>query len=138
VPFGEYLPFRKYLYAWLKGVGYFDAEFSAGGKSSLLETDGIKIAPAVCFESTFPFLVSSRVRQGADIILTVTNDAWFKGSSAPQSHFNAGIMRAIENHKYFIMAGNTGISAVIDPSGKVVGKIDQNRRGILTVKIPLP
>lgn len=137
VPFGEYLPFRKLLYPLLKGVGYYDGEFSANKDSLPIEADRLKIAAAICFESTFPSLIRNRVNKDSDFILVLTNDAWFGDSAAPYYHINTGVFRAIENRKYFIQVGNTGVSAVIDPYGRVLRKTEVNRRDILTFEIPL-
>ncbi|MEA3493791.1 MAG: apolipoprotein N-acyltransferase [Candidatus Margulisiibacteriota bacterium] len=138
VPFSEYLPFRKLLYPLLKGVGYYDGEFSANKDPQAIEAKRIKIAAAICFESTFPSLIRKRVENNSDFILVLTNDAWFGDSSAPYYHINTGVFRAIENRKYFIQVGNSGVSAVIDPYGRILRRTDVNRRGILTFEIPLP
>jgi len=138
VPFGEYLPFRPLLYPFLKYVGYYDQEFSSNPQPLLIEVEGVKFGIVICFESTFPDLIRKRVKQGADLILTVTNDAWFGDSSAPYFHLNTGIFRAIENRKYFVQVANTGISAVIDPYGRILEKTMLNQQKILVFEIPLP
>jgi len=137
VPFGEYLPGRPALYPLLKSVGYYDAEFNIGSEVKPLLASGAKIAAAICFESTFPYLIRKRVAKDSDFILTVTNDAWFGNSAVPYSHLNAGIFRAIENRKYFVQVGNTGISAVIDPYGRILKKSKVGEKTILRFEIPL-
>lgn len=137
VPFGEYLPFRKLLFPILKGVGYYDSQFVAGPELKLLKVKGLRVATAVCFESTFPSLIKERAAKGADFILLVTNDAWFADSAAPYFHLNAGIFRAIENRKYFVQVSNTGISAVIDPYGRVIEKTDLDLPQIIIFEMPL-
>jgi len=137
VPFGEYLPFRKILYPVLRGVGYYDSEFAGNPNPRAIRAGNLNIATAVCFESTFPELIKKRVNKNSDFILIVTNDAWFGDSAALEQHLNAGILRAVENRKYFIQAGNTGISAVIDPFGRVLKRTGVNQREILTFEIPL-
>ena len=137
VPFGEYLPFRKILYPVLKGVGYYDSEFAGNPETEVIKAKNLNIATAVCFESTFPDLIRKRVKKDSDFILVVTNDAWFGSSAALEQHLNAGILRAIENRRYLIQAGNTGISAVVDPFGRVLKKTKINQQEILTFEIPL-
>lgn len=137
VPFGEYLPFRKILYPILKGVGFYEAEFSSNPDPNLIRVGDLKIAAAVCFESTFPGLIRQRVKKDSDFILLVTNDAWFGNSSALYFHLNTGVFRAIENRKYFVQVGNTGLSAVIDPYGRILKKTKLNQQEILTFEIPL-
>ena len=130
VPFGEYLPFKAILLPLLKPTGYFEGDFEFGSYSGPLSAAGYKIAPAICFESTFPGLMKKRARD-ADFILTITNDGWFGDSAAPYQHLENGIFRAIENRKYFVQVGNTGISAVIDPYGRVLKRTKLNERAVL-------
>ncbi|MFH2033218.1 MAG: apolipoprotein N-acyltransferase [Candidatus Margulisiibacteriota bacterium] len=132
VPFGEYLPFRPLLYPLLQGTGFFASEFSQGERARELPSiAGVNIGPAICFESTLPFLMKERARQGADILLTLTNDAWFFDSSAPFEHIDNGIFRAVENRKYFIQCANTGISAVIDPYGRVLTSSEMGKEQVV-------
>jgi len=137
VPFGEYLPFRSILFPLLKGVGYYDSEYSSNPKPQGLTAAGARIAAAVCFESTLPQVIRQRVKEDSDFILLVTNDSWFGNSSALYDHLNCDVFRAIENRKYFIQVGNTGISAIIDPHGRILKRSKVNQREILTFKIPL-
>jgi apolipoprotein N-acyltransferase len=137
VPFGEYLPFRRLLFPLLKNVGYYDNEFTSNRRPQQLTAAGARIAAAVCFESTLPELIRARVRPDSDFILLLTNDAWFADSAALDLHLNTGIFRAIENRKYFVQVGNTGISAVIDPFGRVLKRTKVNQREILYFEVPL-
>lgn len=139
VPFGEYLPLRFLFYPILKSTDFFSADFDFGPKEArLIEINGIKIGAVICFESTFVAPLKDRVKKGASLLLTVTNDAWFGSSSAAYEHLNCGIFRAVENRKYFIQTGNTGISAIIDPYGRILAKTNLNERRALTFKVPLP
>jgi apolipoprotein N-acyltransferase len=138
VPFGEFLPFRPLLFPILRYVGYYDNEFTPNPDSRNIRIASFEAATAICFESTFPAFIRERVAEGADFILIVTNDGWFNDSDAPYQHLDQGIMRAVENRKYFIQAANTGLSAVIDPYGRVVARSRMNERTVLTSKITLP
>lgn len=137
VPFGEYLPFRAVLFPLLKRVGYYDSEFTSDPYAEPISAGGLKIAAAICFESTFPQLIRKRVKPDSAFILLVTNDAWFGNSAALYFHLNTGIFRAIENRRYFFQVGNTGVTAVIDPFGRVLKKTAANRDEILIFEIPL-
>lgn len=121
MPFGEYLPFRAILYPLLRGTGYFDQDQSPNHRPVSLQAGSCRIGTMICFESLFSGIAAERAKD-ADLLLTVTNDAWFGNSSAAQQHIIAGSFRAIENRKYFIQAANNGISALIDPWGRVVAK----------------
>ncbi len=138
VPFGEYLPFRFILYPMLKNTGFFVKDFSKGEKNLPIEINGIKFGTLICFESTFPLKAKQRVRDGADILLILTNDAWFGNSSSPYEHFDNAIFRAIENNIYTIQAANSGISGVIDPQGRIIKKLPLNSRGFFVFEVPLP
>jgi apolipoprotein N-acyltransferase len=136
VPFGEYLPFRWVLYPFLKTTGFFDGDFSAAPKVSPIVINGVPVGAAVCFESTFTGTMRERAK-GTKFLLTVTNDGWFGDSAAASQHLDAGVFRAIENRQYFIQAANTGISALIDPNGRVLKRSQLNKREILTFEVPL-
>ncbi|MBI5701696.1 apolipoprotein N-acyltransferase [Candidatus Saganbacteria bacterium] len=138
VTFGEYLPFRPILYPFLKMTNYFDNDFYPGPEKRPIKVLGINFGALICFESTFPEMARQKVKEGADILLVVTNDAWFYDSSAPYEHFNQAIFRAIENRRSVIQCANTGISGFIDPYGRVLKKLKLNERGYLTFQIPLP
>jgi len=136
VPFGEYLPFKPLLYPLLKSIGYYESEF-ASGKTKGLKIGRHNVAASICFESVFPDKMRELAKKKSEFILLVTNDGWFGDSSILPYHINCGIFRAIENRKYFVQASNTGITAVIDPWGRVVQKLKPHSRGILFTKIPL-
>ncbi len=119
VPFGEYVPGRR---IWESlGVG--------GLMSSLLPMDltaGTSDSPIggigapICFESTFAAGSRDLVRNGATLLVTVTNDAWFVGSSELPTHFAFGVFRAVETRRWFVQAANGGISGIVGPDGRVV------------------
>ncbi|MCX5751538.1 MAG: apolipoprotein N-acyltransferase [Candidatus Saganbacteria bacterium] len=131
VPFGEYLPFRPLLFPLLSKTGFLEGDYIPGRDFDLLQAEGVKIGGAICFESTFPGLIRKRVVKGAEVILVITNDAWFFNSEAPYQHLQAGVLRAVENRRYFIQSANTGISAIIDPWGRVVKQTQLNEQTIL-------
>ena len=76
----------------------------------------------ICYEGVFPSITNDTVRRGAEVLVNITNDAWFGKSSAPYQHFASYIFRAVETDRYVLRAANTGISAVIDPRGRDMRK----------------
>ncbi|MCP4022477.1 MAG: apolipoprotein N-acyltransferase [Desulfobacteraceae bacterium] len=120
VPFGEYVPFGKYL----KFLGKLTAQvgdFSPGkGRFKPLVFNKHSTGVLICFEILFPSISSAFVKNGATILTTVTNDAWFGRTSAPLHHFSISVFRAIENRRTVVRAANTGISGFIDPEGKIL------------------
>jgi len=135
VPFGEYIPFSKYLP--LKKITHGMVDYTPGKREILyLEPLNLYIQPLVCYESIF----SEEVRVSnseADLMVNITNDAWYGKSSGPYQHFQISRMRAIENGLPMIRAGNNGISAIIDPVGRVLKKLDLDQIGIIDGLIPL-
>jgi apolipoprotein N-acyltransferase len=136
VPFAEYSPIRfKFLeeiFEYMKGIDFSPGE---GQKLLTFQKNGkrpMKIVSLICFESVFPNYVSSFVNKGGNVIVNITNDGWFGKTSAPYQHFEMARIRAIENNVYLIRAANTGISAIINPVGKIKSKLNLNTEGVLT------
>jgi apolipoprotein N-acyltransferase len=123
VPFGEYVPFQKLLFFAGKVVPEI-SDFTAGETHTLFPLNGRKFAVNICFEVVFPQLSRTFVRNGATLLTTITNDAWFGKSCAPYQHFAMAVMRAIENRRYLVRAANTGISGIVDPYGRVLQRTD--------------
>jgi apolipoprotein N-acyltransferase len=129
VPFGEYVPLRKTLFFAHKlthTVGTF--EFGTSDRPLI---GRLRYGPAICYEIVFPQIVRAQVLHGAEVLVTITNDAWYDGTSAPQQHLNQARLRAVETDRYVLRAGTTGISALIDPTGRIVDELPMNRQGIV-------
>lgn len=129
VPFGEYVPLRKVLFfaeKLVRAVG----EFEFGTNDQPLR-GRFAYGPAICYEVVFPQIAKRQVNNGADVLVTITNDAWYDGTSAPRQHLDQARLRAIENDRYLLRAGTTGISAVIDPSGRIIEELPMGREGII-------
>lgn len=119
VPFGEYVPLSRYLpfvHMLVQGVGDFSP-----GEINPLPLDGVRLGVLVCYEGIFPELAREHVHQGAELLVNITNDAWYGRSSAPAQHLSMAKFRAIENRIWLARAANTGISAFISPSGAING-----------------
>jgi len=117
VPFGEYVPFGKYL-TFLGKIIAQAGDFSPGKKDAApLEFKDTSAGILICFEIIFSDLARRTVNNGADIIVTITNDAWFGYTSAPLQHYSMAVFRAVENRRAVARAANTGISGFIDPTG---------------------
>jgi apolipoprotein N-acyltransferase len=119
VPFGEYVPFQKVLFFVGPLVEAVSA-FSPGTRVTMLPVEGHMVSTAICYEVTYPALAREAVRQGSEMLTTITNDAWYGESSAAFQHFEMAIMRAIEEGRYLVRSANTGISGIVDPYGRVV------------------
>jgi apolipoprotein N-acyltransferase len=129
IPFGEYLPMRPFFYRLLEENPLFAEDYNSNPRPELIDLGIAKVGVVICFESTLPYLVRDKVKRGAQFILVATNDAWFFDSSAPYQHIQAAQVRAVESGMYVVQAANTGISAIIDPLGRIVksSKVGQAR-----------
>lgn len=119
VPFGEYIPVRTLLFFAQPLVEGF-SDFSAGEQLTLLPVGAQRLSVAVCYEAVFPWLSRRAVREGSQLLTTITNDAWYGWSAAPYQHFQQARVRAVETGRYLVRAANTGISGIVDPYGRIV------------------
>ncbi len=124
VPFGEYIPLKKLLSFIESSLGEGIGNFKPGKGIVNLSLPQGKFGVLICFEIIFPDLCRRFVKGGADFLVTITNDAWFGRTSAPFQHLSIATFRAIENRVFIARAANTGISAFIDPKGKIVKQGD--------------
>lgn len=131
VPFGEKTPFA--------GLFHLDTMSECTNKryTKPLTSDGMTIGSVICIESIFPSLVSSQKEQGAQLICVSTNDSWFGKSSAREQHYRHCIMRAVENRRYVLRAGNCGISAIISPTGEQLSVKSDKSKGAVCGKVTL-
>jgi apolipoprotein N-acyltransferase len=134
VPFGEYVPARKFLPITKITAGRID--FTPGPGARSLDIPGLpRVSPLVCYEVIFPGAVVApgpRPRW----LLNLTNDAWFGQSTGPYQHLAAARLRAVEEGLPLVRAANTGISAVIDPWGRVLEALPLGRRGVIQRRLP--
>ena len=115
VPFGEYVPLRN-IFPFLRTITLIgDLE---PGKEYTIFKKPVNFSVLICFEDLFPELSRTFVKKGAKFLVNITNDAWYKESSAACQHFAASVFRAVENRVYLARAANTGISGFIDPFGR--------------------
>ena len=138
VPFGEYLPF-KWLLEWPLDVLRIPiADFTPGSanESRLFQANGFSMGISICYEAVFGTEII-RALPEADVLVNVSNDAWFGDSASPHQHLQMAQMRAIETGRYLLRATNTGISAIIDEKGKIIGKTRQFEPDAVAAKVPL-
>ncbi len=121
VPFGEYIPLANIL-PFPGPLVETMGNFSSGSSSMPLTAGRIKAGVLICYESIFPELARQEVREGANLLVNITNDAWFGRSSAPVQHFSMAVLRAVENRRSLARCANTGISGFIDPAGRIVSR----------------
>jgi apolipoprotein N-acyltransferase len=129
VMFGEYIPLGAWL-AWL-GDAFGFSSADAGREPRCFFVHGARVAPNICFESMMARVISHAVRrltsQGSspDLLINVTNDSWFRGSSILDHHLACSIVAAVENRRPMLVAANSGISAEIDGCGRVLQRLER-------------
>ena len=134
VPFGEYIPFEKYLRGL---IAFFDMPMSnitSGNLSVEMDVGHKTFTPLVCFDIVFREIVRKDVKS-SNYIINVSNDTWFGNSFGPYQHLEISRIRAAENHIPIIRATNDGISALISSNGTIVDYIGKGESGILNVKL---
>jgi len=112
-------------------VAFGEAGVRAGTRYDPLATPSGLVGVAICFESIFPEIARAQVRNGAGVLAIITNDAWFDGTSGPAQHAAHAALRAVETGRWVIRAANTGVSQVIDPSGRVTAATAAERQAVL-------
>jgi apolipoprotein N-acyltransferase len=116
VPFGEYVPeWLPFVRKLVPDIG----DFLPASDSGVLNENGTTYGALICYESIFPEQARARVANGANVLVVVTNDAWYGKSPAAWQHLQAARMRAVENGRYVLRAANTGVSAIIAPNGAI-------------------
>ena len=132
VPFGEYLPLRSVLLPVTRALGVPSPDFSRGPPTPLLSVAGHPIAPTICYEIAFASEVAASL-PGAELLVTVSNDAWFGASIGPHQHLEIARARAKETGRYLARATNTGISALVSPQGELIAQSPQFEVDVIEV-----
>ena len=138
LPIGEFVPFAD----WLRPIApFFNLPMSSFSRGEYVQknllANGLNLLPLICFEVAFSEQLSANFSNQTDLLLTVSNDAWFGDSHGPHQHLDIVRMRALEFGRPFLRATNNGITAAIDHQGNVIKKIPQFEEAVLKVQVPL-
>ncbi|GAB4534783.1 MAG: apolipoprotein N-acyltransferase [Thermodesulfovibrionia bacterium] len=134
VPYGEYVPMRS-LFPFIDKLVVAIGDFVKGKEYVVMKTPFADIGNLICYEIIFPGLVRKFVNNGANLLVTITNDAWFGRTSAPYQHFSMAIFRAVENRTPVIRSANTGISGFIDARGRIIKKGGIFKEEVLSIDV---
>ncbi len=136
VPFGEYLPFPS-LFAFAGGLTKEVGEFQHGTSRNPLVAGDAPLGIFICYESIFPDEVRQFANNGAQVFVNISNDAWYGDSGAYAQHLNQTRMRALENDRWLLSTTDTGVTASIDPWGRVVARLARKERSALVAPYAL-
>jgi apolipoprotein N-acyltransferase len=129
VPFGEYVPFKR-VFGFAGGLTKEVGDFSPGTSRAALQA-GSKLGVFICYESIFPDEIRQLAANGAEVLVNISNDGWYGDSGAYAQHLKQARMRAVENDRWLLRDTNTGVTATIDPYGRVVSTIPRKVRDAL-------
>lgn len=125
VPYGEYIPFRKYLPGFVIRMIDMGRDLTSGiNRTPLVLSKGPRVSTAICYEGVFGYLTRDFARRGAEVLLVLSNDAWYPRSSEPEQHLANALMRAVETGLPMLRCGNNGGSGVVRPDGKLANFLD--------------
>ncbi|HEY3411597.1 MAG TPA: apolipoprotein N-acyltransferase [Armatimonadota bacterium] len=136
VPFGEFVPLRHVL-PFLGDFGVVERDEEPGMKYEVLSAGDLRLGVPICFESASPKAARAFVREGANLLVVITNDAWFGRTGMAVQHLEAARLRAIETRRWVVRCGHTGISALISPSGEVQESLPLGQAGTLSGTVGL-
>lgn len=130
VPFSEYIPWRNWLW-FASDLTALVGDFSSGTRFAVGELPGGRFSVFICYEAIFPDVVRRFVREGAGLLINVSNDGWFGRSSALAQHLAMARVRAAENRRWLLRGTNTGHTVSVDPYGRIAARLEPFARGVL-------
>ncbi|MCP4176464.1 MAG: apolipoprotein N-acyltransferase [bacterium] len=129
VPWGEYTPMEHifpfyYFYPWIKKTFGMGRSLTPGTKNTVFNLKkGIRASVLICFEDAFPYVSREHILRGSNMLITITNDAWFPSSSEPEQHLAQAVFRSVENNRIMVRSGNNNGTCVIQPDGAITDSI---------------
>lgn len=134
LPFGEAIPFAR-KFRFLQGIDFGQANFLPGPDRPPIPSPVGKLAPLICFESILPGLARDAVYRGADVLVNITNDGWFGRTPGPRQHAEMAILRAVENRRFLVRSGNTGVTMIVDPAGRIARSVGMDKEALLVGEV---
>jgi apolipoprotein N-acyltransferase len=136
VPFGEYVPFKR-LFSFAGKLTREVGDFVPGESRKALSLSTYRIGVFICYEAVYPGEIREFAKNGAQVFVNISDDAWFGDTAAPVQHMNQARMRAIENNRWLVRSTDTGITVAIDPLGRVVAQAARSVRTAIDVPYTL-
>jgi apolipoprotein N-acyltransferase len=136
VPFGEYIPMRKFLAKHIKRLDEIPRDMVPGTRYGVLELGDTTIGDVICFEVIYDDLIRTVVDRGADLLVVQTNNATYMGTGQVDQQFAIARLRALETGRYVAVAATNGISAIVDPNGEAVAQAPKRTQAVLVEDVP--
>ena len=136
VPFGEYVPFKQ-IFSFAGGLTKEVGDFSRGLSRAPVDAGEAKLGVFICYESIFPDEVRQFANNGAQVLVNISNDGWYGDSGAYAQHLKQSRMRAVENNRWLLLDTNTGVTAAVDPYGRIVASAPRKIRTALSAPYAL-
>ena len=137
VPFGEFLPYEKFLNKFgLKKITQGYGSFSKGGIQENITINNLNILPLICYEIIFPEMIQNSDKK-TNLIVNISEDAWFGNSIGPHQHYAKAIFRSIESDVFLVRSANKGFSVIINNKGEVIKRLNNDETGSIEMNIPL-
>jgi apolipoprotein N-acyltransferase len=138
VPFGEYFPYEKllprfYQYIIDQGASFYER----GDEWTVFDQDGVKFSTMICYEDAFPYLAQNFTKEGAEVLVNITNDAWSPASASCMQHGTMAVFRSVENRRSMVRSTCSGFTAVISPNGEILEYLDPFTEDILVYDVPI-
>ena len=130
VPFGEYVPFKQ-IFSFAGGLTKQVGDFSRGSSRIPLDAGGSRLGTFICYESIFPDDIRQFANNGAQVLVNISNDGWYGDSGAYAQHLKQSRMRAVENDRWLLLDTNTGVTAAIDPNGRIATSAPRKTRTVM-------
>jgi apolipoprotein N-acyltransferase len=138
VPFTEHFPYKETFPGFYRLLREKDYHFWAKGEEyTVFEAGGVRFSTPICFEDTFGYLNRRFVREGAEVIVNLTNDSWSGSVAAQMQHLGMAVFRAVENRRSVVRSANSGMTGVIDPDGRITAMLEPFTRDYLIAEVPL-
>lgn len=131
---GEYIPFGD-MFPFIYEISPNTSHFYRGVHQNSLELNGVRYGALICYEDILPDFVRRHVQQGAEVLVNMTNDAWYGRSHEPQIHLALAALRSVENRRFLARSTNTGISAFVDPVGRIISPTPIFERANISAKV---
>lgn len=134
--FGEYIPLGEIfpiVYDWIPAAG----RFTPGTDVQVFDWNGHRIGVLICYEDILPAFAADVVARGPDILINITNDAWFGRTGEPYLHMALSVMRSVESRKTLIRSTNTGVSVIVDPAGRILRRTDLDTAESVVASVPI-